>query len=106
MYPSEYIPGMKIVAFEKDGSSWYWIISPAYSSEYTIENLPPGVYYVVAYNLEFDIAGGYTKAVICGLTDGCNDHTLVDVVVESGQTTYGIDPWDWYAGPGAYPEMP
>ena len=106
MYPSEYIPGMKIVAFEKDGSSWFWTITPAFASEYTIENLPPGVYQVVAYNLEFDIAGGYTKAVTCGLTDGCNDHTLVDVIVESGRTTYGIDPWDWYAGPGAYPDMP
>ena len=56
--------------------------------------------------IEFDIAGGYTKAGTCGLTDGCNDHTLVDVIVESGRTTYGIDPWDWYAGPGAYPDMP
>ncbi len=106
MYPSEWIPAMRIVAFEKDGDNWYSTTTQTNASSYTITDVPPGIYHVVAYNLEFDISGGFTMAVTCGLTDGCNDHALVDIVVVAGQTTRGIDPWDWYAPDGAYPENP
>jgi len=38
----------------------------------------------------------------CGLVFGCNDHTLLDVIVIAGQTTTDINPGDWYADASAF----
>ena len=44
--------------------------------------------------------------VPCGLADGCNDHSFIDVTLTAGQTTTDIDPGDWYADAGTFPLMP
>jgi hypothetical protein len=51
-------------------------------------------------------AGGYTAMVTCGLSVGCEDHSLIDVTVESGKDTPNIAPGDWYAPDGFFPPMP
>jgi hypothetical protein len=48
----------------------------------------------------------YTKAVPCGLTVNCTDHTLVPVHISAGATVTGIDPSDWARAPDAYPLVP
>jgi hypothetical protein len=53
-----------------------------------------------------DWGGGYTAAVLCGLSVDCTDHGLLPVTVIAGQVTSGIDPTDWYAEPGAFPPNP
>ena len=79
---------------------------------YWIKAIPAGKYYVVAYvdtasSPDFlPGAGGFTRAVPCGLTVHCEDHRLLAVDVSPGHETKGIDPGDWYAPEGAFPPEP
>jgi len=43
--------------------------------------------------------------VPCGLSAGCEDHTLLPIIVIEGQTA-SADPGDWYAPEGTFPPMP
>jgi hypothetical protein len=109
-YPSEFIPPMKVVAFDVvNPSNFYFVTTEMNQSEYTLQ-APAGTYYVVSYVLESGgtpgLAGGYSKAVPCGLQVGCDDHSLIPVTVAAGQTVTGIDPGDWYAPEGTFPAMP
>ena len=61
----------------------------------SITELPPGIYNVVAYDPQGS-AGGYADA----------DHNLLDVTVEPGKVTEGIDINDWNAPAGTYPPDP
>jgi hypothetical protein len=105
-YPSEGIPPMYVVAFRVDTGTFYFVDAETNQGEYMIENLPPGVYHVVAYPVGGSLGGGYTQAVPCGLSVDCNDHSLIDVHVVAGQETSGVDPADWYAPEGAFPPNP
>jgi hypothetical protein len=105
-YPSEGIPPLRVVAF--DALS----LDPAASvetvagqSSYSIP-LPGGVYLIVAYTLDGRLAGGYTAAVLCGLSVDCTDHQLIAVPVAGGMAVDGIDPGDWYAPEGTFPPAP
>ena len=104
-FPSEGIPALRIVAFNQNGSYQY-IQTAANQSSYKIEDLPAGVYRVVAYTLDGNFVGGYSQAVLCGLTAACTDHTLVAVTVTAGQDTPNVNPGDWYAPPGSFPADP
>lgn len=111
MYPASGIPALRIVAFEIGGSSYYYVDTLVGQSSYTIEDLPPGTYHVVAYvrpggGFTSGPAGGYSQMVPCGLQYTCSDHSLIDVVVNAGGVTAGIDPTDFYADPGAFPPNP
>ena len=79
--------------------------------DFQIDGLTPGTYEVVAYTVGSQsfppgLSGGYTQAVICGLGQGCTDHTLVQVLVAAGQAVAGINPADWYLVDGAFPPFP
>jgi hypothetical protein len=111
MYPSSGIPALRIVAFEVGGTSYYYIDTSMGQSIYTIDGLPAGPYHVVAYvrpggGFNSGQAGGYSQTVPCGLQYGCNDHSLIDVVVNAGGVVSGIDPADFYADAGAFPPNP
>jgi LysM repeat protein len=104
-YPSERIPALKIIAFRMDTNE------PMYFSMQTKENqasfllqVDPGIYHVVAYYQ--DLAGGYTQAVLCGLTVNCNDHSLVPVTVKTNRTVRRVDLLDWYAPADTFPALP
>jgi hypothetical protein len=111
MFPSEGIPALRIVAFHVGSNAYYFADTVAGQSSYEIENLPAGTYRVVAYvkaegGFPGGTAGGYSQMVPCGLQFGCDDHTLIDVVVTSGHTSTGVDPNDYYAEPGTFPANP
>ncbi len=111
MYPASSIPALRVVAFEVGAAHYYYTETSPGQSTYTIENIPPGTYHVVAYVLPgagfpAGMAGGYSQAVPCGLQSMCNDHTLIDVTVTAGQTTTGVNPADFYAGSGTFPPDP
>jgi len=109
-YPSEFIPTMRVVAFNLETNAYYYVDTETNQGTYQIENLPQGTYHVVAYvqDMGMDFPGAYTEFVVCGLTADCQDHQLVDVEVYAGQTTEGIDPIDFYVMPEEtdWPEDP
>ena len=107
-YPSEFIPELRVVAFNTATGKYYFVDTVQNQSSYRIEEIPGGVYHVVAYVLDpaSTLAAGYTRAVPCGLLATCSDHLLIDVTVGAGQTMANIDPVDWYAPAGAFPPRP
>lgn len=105
-YPSDFIPPLRVVAFEVGGYNYRYVDTQQDQNVYHITGLRPGIYHVVAYTLDGALAGGYTQAVPCGLSTGCNDHSLIDVAVEAGKDTPFINPADWYAPEGTFPPIP
>ncbi len=112
-FPGAHIPPLLIVAYRGEGGPRYTIEVPQDSTSYTIQEVPAGVYHVVAYvapsapkGYLIGLAAGYSQAVLCGLWFGCDDHSLVGVTVGSGQAVSAIDPQDWYAPEGTFPPMP
>ena len=105
-YPSEFIPPLRVVAFNVNGLNYRYVDTMQDQATYQITGLAPGVYHVVAYIMGGERAGGYTQMVPCGLSVDCADHSLIDVTVNAGEDTPGIDPADWYAPDGTFPPMP
>lgn len=104
-YPSSFIPAQTIVAWSlAQPGTYYYATTSDGVSFYTIANLPPGDYQVVAY--VDTLAAGYSQAVPCGLSVSCTDHSLIVVTVSSGQETGGVNPQDWYAPEGSFPANP
>ncbi|MCL5611246.1 MAG: hypothetical protein M1485_01615 [Chloroflexi bacterium] len=111
MYPASGIPSLRIVAFQVGAPNYYHVDTAFGQNSYQLDNLPPGTYRVLAYTLPgggFNPGpiGGYSQMVPCGLQYGCNDHTLIDVVVTAGHVTTGVDPNDYYAPEGTFPPNP
>jgi hypothetical protein len=105
-YPSEGIPPLKVVAFDVSTQAPVaGVETEAGQSTYSL-SVPGGIYYVVAYTLDGQLAGGYTVAVQCGLSVDCTDHTLLPVPTANGMAAGDIDPADWYAPAGAFPPAP
>lgn len=105
-YPSSFIPAMTVVATNVDTQQYYYVQTQQNQTTYIIENLPPGMYTVMAYPGTDEQGGGYSMAVLCGLSVECNDHALVPVSVTAGQTVQNADPKDFYADPGTFPPNP
>jgi hypothetical protein len=104
-YPSEFIPPLRVVAFNIFDQSYRYVDTIQNQSTYQISGLAPGKYHVVAY-AGGSLAGGYTPAVACGLSVDCTDHSLIDVAVFAATDTSNIDPADWYAPENSFPPMP
>ena len=105
-YPSEGIPPLKVVAFDVITQAPVASVeTEAGQSTYSL-SVPGGIYYVVAYALDGQLAGGYTVAVQCGLSVDCTDHTLLPVPTANGMAAGDIDPADWYAPAGTFPPAP
>jgi len=113
MYPAGGVgmPSLRIVAFQVGAPNYFHVDTALGQNKYELDNLPPGTYRVLAYTLAgggFNPGpiGGYSQMVPCGLQYGCNDHTLIDVVVTAGHVTAGVDPNDYYAPEGTFPPNP
>jgi len=109
-FPSEYIPALRVVAFRLGDNQTYYVDTQMNQGTYELA-LPAGTYHVVAYmgGAEADansMAGGYSQMVPCGLSVDCSDHSLIDVIVQQGSVTYGVDPGDFYAQDGTFPPLP
>jgi hypothetical protein len=113
-YPSDFIPAMKVFAVSTtDSAKWYRVDTPQspVGATYTLTNVPAGSYRLYAYTSTTTqanwngVGGSYTEYVQCGLQPPCSDHTVVAIIVISGQTTRGVDLADWYA-PNTFPAPP
>ena len=110
-YPADSLPPLYVTAYQVGTANYRYIITTAGQSSFEIDNLQPGTYHVIAYTVggggfPAGLAGGYTKAVPCGLAAECADHSLIDVTVSAGQTATGISPGDWAAPEGTFPAFP
>ncbi len=110
-YPASSIPAMYVTAYQVGTQNYQFVITMAGQNTFQIDGLNPGTYHVVAYTVGSNgfptaMPGGYTKAVPCGLSANCMDHTLIDVTVKAGQTTTDVNPFDWYAPQGTFPPFP
>lgn len=103
-YPAGGLPPMTIYFLRTDGSERYALQTEEGWNRYRNE-LPIGDYYVFARvsGDESNFGGGYTNAVLCGLSAQCKDHALVTVAVEQGKTARDVDVTDWYAPAGTFP---
>lgn len=105
-YPSDYIPAMKVYLKSKETSKTYSLVIKENQKTFKFRKILEGNYVAFAYTIEetnidfnnkaFKASGGYTKAVPCGLTVNCNDHSLISFKVKNGKTTKLIDICDWY----------
>ena len=115
-YPSEFIPSLRVVAFRLENGQpngeFTFVVTSENQEAYQIDGLEPGQFWVVAYTIPAGedtpqgLAAGYSQAVHCGLSVECTDHSLIAVEIQSDLLTGGIDPSDWYAPEGAFPEDP
>lgn len=107
-YPSQGIPPLEVFAIKaSDHSVYFKTVTKTNQQTFTIDDITPGTYVVVAYPVDTDsLAGGYTKAVACGLSVECTDHSLVLVEVTAGGTQSNIEVKDWYAPSGEFPAKP
>ena len=126
-YPGDVQEALTVYALSTDGKSYSCVemagfgrlrnaADAATAKTFRLGGLTPGDYYVLtavrdlldplvkSASRHFDAA--YTKAVQCGLSAACSDHSLVAVHLDSGTTLTGIVPGDWYAPPNAFPLIP
>ena len=99
-YPSDYIPSeMNIYAYNVETKEVF--IHSSYNREtdncYEII-VPDGKYYVFcgSENDIFKAWAIYTKAVVCGLSVECKDHTPILVTIQNGEIQENINPGDFY----------
>lgn len=103
-YPANGNPAFEIYFQRTDGSERYVMQTEPGWTNYS-KPVPVGSYFVFARVLgdTSDSGGGYTAAVICGLHANCDDHTLVEVLVEESRANRDINVFDWYAPAGSFP---
>lgn len=101
-FPGGFLPPQRVVAYDVDEVGTYYAIEVYSGNTYTLE-VPPGMYYILAYLIDEDgtsdpsrYSGAYSEFVLCGLHVDCDDHSLISIEVNLGETVTGIDPADWY----------
>lgn len=102
------LPGQDIFAISTDGARFYVTQTVVGQSHWQILGVQVGDYFVYAAERLATVAGGsyitprrfasaYTRAIACGLTVSCTDHSPIPVHVTSGANSSGIETFDWYA---------
>ena len=95
-FPSEFIPEMTIFIQNLDSAELTSMTTDENQPNYEIA-LGAGQYLVYAYlNADPTTGGAYSRAVPCGLSVECTDHTMLPVTIQAGQVTTGADLCDWY----------
>jgi hypothetical protein len=106
-YPSDYyIPEMTVYLRQTNSDKVYKLTTKENQSLFKFKDIPFGEYCCYAYTLDSTIEdtngiktkaiGGYTKAVPCGLTIDCNDHTLINFKIDSISSKDTISICDFY----------
>ena len=105
-YPSEEIPALNVFLRNTETGSTLTRAINKNTRFYTFEQIPIGTYHAFAYTAEAlgsddkgqpkKEGGAYTKAVPCGLSVACKDHSLIDVKVDGGRYADTVKICDWY----------
>ena len=102
------LPAQDVYAISSDGQRFYATQTVPWQTAFRMTGVPAGHYYVYSaerfarsadgtYEPTRRFAAGFTKAVACGATVDCNDHSPVDVNVRPGSDAAGVKTFDWYA---------
>lgn len=96
---------MNVYLKNKESGKIYSLDIEENQKPYRFKKIPEGNYIAFAYTVQkvssdvndksSVVGGGYTKAVPCGLTVECKDHSLLVFKVENGKTTKNIEICDW-----------
>ncbi|MFN2577623.1 MAG: hypothetical protein ABR607_08035 [Pyrinomonadaceae bacterium] len=106
-YPGDHLPAMRVYAISVDGKRHFRTNTFLNQPSFTIRGVPAGNYFLLAYTDEAPRAvGAWSRAVRCGLSIDCRDHSLIGVNVFSGRTATGVVVADWYADAGTFPPEP
>jgi len=84
-YPGSYVPLLHIVAFNQDNDDWHWVGVKENTYGYTLANLPPGRYHVIAYS-ENELVGAYASV---------GDGEPIPVTVNAGEMTQEVNMQVW-----------
>jgi hypothetical protein len=106
--PCDGLPAQDVYAISTDGLRFYVSQTVTWQASFRILGVPAGHYYVYSaarvaqsadgtYEPRGRFAAGYTKAVACGLTISCTDHSPVVVNVRPGADAGSVDSFDWYS---------
>jgi hypothetical protein len=93
-YPSGHIPPMTVYFRNLSNDFQSELQIHEFQITYTVE-LTPGDYYAYAWVRNYQLGGLYSAAVLCGLSDACNDHRPLNFKIIDGQITSQIDLCDW-----------
>lgn len=97
-YPSDYLPEDLQVCAREVSSGEVFCNSRREGQGYSLE-VPAGAYHVWAQTGDWpEVRAFFSDFVRCGLAAECTDHTPIEVLVDAGGETAGVDPGDWYAG--------
>lgn len=108
-FPGEYLEPQRVVAFDAETLTPVASVDTDGGQASYALRVPEGTYVVVSYPRDPEMrrfVAGYSQAVPAGLVHGFDDHSLIEVEVEAGSVVTGVDPTDWYAPEGAFPEEP
>lgn len=94
-YPGGSTPALQVFAFNLNTNNWYYINTNPGWSAYTLDELPPGTYHVVAYDSDGN-SGGHADA----------NHNLITITIKAGEKVSGVDTNDWNAPSGTFPPNP
>lgn len=104
-FPSNYIPEMYL--YLENVKTQEITIIPILENEGEFSApVPPGTYVAYAWLKDFSTGGTYSQAVPCGLSVECNDHSLIEFQISSGEITRGVEICDWYGSPSDVPIPP
>jgi hypothetical protein len=111
-YPAEGIPPMVVYAIRVGSApaAFYTTETIMNQQKYTILGVPAGSYEVYATPAlsasGHPFPAAYTRAIGCGLSVSCTDHSVIPVALRPGQAVTGIDPDDFYAPANAFRVIP
>ena len=107
-YPSEELPAMRVCAIATEDPGWGFCTTTAVNSPHYEVKLPGGTWWLLAWPQDSGTAGEpglLSAASDCLATGGtdCNDHSLLEVTLDSGEVREGLDINDWYYDPRETP---
>jgi len=101
-YPGEHVPAMTVYLRNNISSQLFELPTLENQTSYSMQ-LPPGDYYAYAWVPLYQVGGLYSRAVVCGLKAGCEDHSPQSFTIAAGSTREGIDICDWVIPPDKLP---
>jgi hypothetical protein len=69
-------------------------------------DLPGGVYVAFAWTQDLKIGGSYSQYVLCQGKADCDDHSLIEFLVQENHVQTDVDICDWYGDTSIFPELP